>query len=333
MTTIKDVAFKTNLSIGTISRYLNGKEVKKENKEKIEQAVKELNFTFNPMARGLRTNKTFSIGVLVPSISDLFCTMVIGGIEDVFDQINYSIIVCDASDNLEKEEKKIAFLKEKYVDGIIIMPVGNRGEHVKILNSNGIPIVLIDRLIDNFDCDAIVCDNVNGAYKAVENIIKYGHRKIGIIAGPQHIYTAKERLEGYLRALNDYNIKINEDYIQYSGYERGSGDKALNALFEMEDKPTAIFATNYETTLTALKYTNEKKIRIGEDISLFGYDQNELFQLLNPPLSVVVQPMREIGRSAAELLFKRMNGDNSNFPMIVRLKTKIVVTNSVKNIL
>lgn len=333
MPTIKDVAKLANVSIGTVSRYLNGYNVKEENKKKIELAIKELDFKFNPMAKGLRTNKTFSVGVLIPSITDIFCTQVIEGMQETFDKYNYSIIICDTRNKLENEIEKVKFLMAKRVDGIIIMPVSNNGEHIKLIQNSGMPVVLIDRLIENLSCDTIVCDNVNDAYEAVENIIRRGHRKIGIIAGPQNIYTAKERLEGYRRALNDYNIEINESFIVYSEYKKGAGYEAYEKLLNLKDRPTAIFATNYETTLTGIIFFKNMGISIGEDISFFGYDQTELFQMLTPPLSVVVQPMNEIGKDAAELLVKRMNGDMSFFPLIKRLKTSIVVADSIKNLI
>jgi LacI family transcriptional regulator len=178
--------------------------------------------------------------------------------------------------------------------------------------------------------DAVVSDNVNGAYSAVEMIINKGHQKIGIIAGPQEIYTAKERLTGYIRALNDYNIEINQDYIVYSEYSKTGGSEAFNQLMNLEDKPTAILTTNYPITVNSMKALMEKGLQMGKDISLCGYDQTELFQMFNPPVSVVVQPSREIGILAAEILLKRISGDYARFPQIQRLKTQLLATDSVK---
>jgi LacI family transcriptional regulator len=332
MSTIKDVAKLAKVSVGTVSRYINGYKIKDENRIKIEEAINQLDFKLNPIARGLRTNKTFTIGVLIPRISDIFCTQVIEGIEEVLNPLNYSIIVCSANDNFEQQAEKMKYLQNKCVDGMIVMPVTSTELYGKEVVESGIPVVLIDRLVKDCELDAVISDNVNGAYSAVEMIIKKGHRKIGIIAGPQDIYTAKERLTGYLRALNDYHIEVNENYIEYSQYTKNGGIDAFNRLMSLEDRPTAIFTTNYPITVNSMKVMMEKGLRMGEDISLCGYDQTELFQMFNPPVSVVVQPTREIGIHAAEILLKRINGDYSRFPYIQRLKTHLISTDSVKTL-
>ncbi|WP_027416592.1 LacI family DNA-binding transcriptional regulator [Aneurinibacillus terranovensis] len=330
MSTIKDVAKLAEVSVGTVSRYINGYKIKDDNRIKIQQAIERLNFTFNPIARGLRTNKTYSVGVLIPRITDIFCTQVIEGIEEVLNTLNYSIVVCSSNDNVKQETEKIQYLKNKVVDGMIVMPVTSSQLHVKEAVDSGIPVVLVDRLVKGCELDAVICDNVNGAYSAIEMIINKGHRKIGIIAGPQEIYTAQERLNGYLRALNDYNIEVKEEYIVYSEYKKDGGLDAFNQLMSLKDRPTAIFTTNYPITVNSMKVMMEKGLKMGEDISLCGYDQTELFQMFNPPVSVVVQPSKEIGVQAAEILLKRMNGDDSRFPQIQRLKTQLISTDSVK---
>lgn len=333
MSTIKDVSRLAGISIGTVSRYLNGYKVKKENEEKIKTAIEQLDFKVNLMARGLKTNKTYTIGVLVPSITDIFSNQVIEGMEEILDEQNYSIIVCSSRNNLKTENDKISFLKEKRVDGVVIMPVSDEGAHIKQLLEANIPVILIDRLLEGIHCDAIICDNVNGSYRAVEQLISLGHRRIGIVAGPNNVFTARERLNGYIRALSDYNIAIDESLIVYSEYKKGSGYEAFDKLVNLRQQPTAIFATNYETTITGMKYMVEKGIKIGEDISLFGYDNTELFRMLSPSITSVVQPMKEIGESAAKLLLKRIETDYSLFPMVNRLKTKIVIGTSVKKII
>ena len=332
MPTIKDVSRLSGISVGTVSRYLNGYKVKKDNEKKIQEAIEQLDYKVNQMARGLKTNKTFTVGVLVPSITDIFSNQVIEGMEEILDQENYSLIVCNARNSLKTEKEKLRFLKEKRVDGIVMMPVSDEHEHVKEILEEGIPLILIDRLLDGVKCDAVVCDNVNGSYKAIEELIAFGHRKIGIIAGPTNVYTARERLNGYIRALSDYGITIDDSLIEYAEYRKGSGIEAYERLMNMENRPTAIFATNYETTMTGIKYFMENGIAIGEEISLFGYDNSDVFQMLTPSIATVVQPMGEIGEKAAHLLLKRIESDYSLFPVVSRLKTKVLSGTSVKNL-
>ncbi|MBS4174198.1 LacI family DNA-binding transcriptional regulator [Bacillus sp. FJAT-49736] len=333
MSTIKDVSRLSGISIGTVSRYLNGYKVKEVNQLKIEKAIKELGYKVNPMARGLKTNKTYTIGVLVPSVTDVFSNQVVEGMEEILDNENYSIIVCSSRNSLETEKEKISFLKEKRVDGIILMPVSDHSDHVKELLQEDIPLILIDRLLDGVECDAVVCDNVNGSYRAIEELIKYGHRRIGIIAGPSNVFTARERLNGYVRALQDYQIPLDDELIVYAKYEKGGGLDGYKKLFHLSDSPTAIFATNYETTMTGIKYMMEQGIKIGDNISLFGYDNTDVFQMLTPSIATVVQPMNEIGEQAAKLILKRIESDYELYPIVHRLKTKILSGASVKKLI
>ncbi|MBS4537858.1 LacI family DNA-binding transcriptional regulator [Clostridium sp. D2Q-11] len=332
MSTIKDVAQVSGISVGTISRYLNGYNVKPENQEKIEKAIEELNYRVNPIARGLKTNKSFTIGIIVPSITDVFANQVIEGVEDILERENYSIIICSSRNRLKTEKEKLSFLKEKRVDGIVMMPVSDESKHVNEFIEEDIPLILIDRLLEEVKCDGVVCDNVNGSYHAMEELIRYGHRRIGIIAGPENVYTARERLNGYKRSLNDYQISIDEELIQYAKYEKNGGLEGYENLMNLSNPPTAIFATNYETTMTGIKYFMERGIKIGEDISFFGYDNTDIFQMLTPSISTVVQPMNEIGEEAAKLLLSRIEGNFTIHPIIQRLKTRLLLGSSVKKI-
>jgi len=332
MPTIKDVSRVSGISVGTISRFLNGQKIKEANQKKIEEAINTLGYKVNQMARGLKTNKTYTIGMLVPSMTDIFSNQVIEGMEEILDSENYSLIVCSSRNSLKVEKEKLIFLKEKRVDGIIMMPVSDESEHVQELLDEGIPLVLIDRLLEGVQSDAVVCDNVNGSYKAIEELIHYGHRRIGIIAGPTNVYTARERLNGYVRALSDYQIPIEDSLIIYAEYKKGGGYTGFHKLFHMDNRPSVIFASNYETTMSGIKYFMESGIKIGEDISLFGYDNTDVFQMLTPSIATVVQPMREIGESAAHLILKRISGDYSLFPEVYRLKTKLLLGSSIKKL-
>jgi LacI family transcriptional regulator len=333
MPTIKDVARVSGLSVGTVSRYLNGSKLKKENMEKIEKAIRDLGYKVNPMARALKTNQTYTIGALVPSMTDVFSNQVIEGIDSTLARMDYSLIISSSRNSVDIEKKKLEFLKEKRVDGIILMPVSNEGSHVAEIIKEGMPLVLIDRLLEGVDCDAVVSDNINGAYRAVEYLINKGHRRIGIISGPSNIFTARERFNGYVRALNDYKIPLDESLIVYGKYEKGGGLEGIKKLLSMEDGPTAVFATNYETTVTSVKYMLENGIKIGEDVSFYGFDNSDIFRLLKPSITTVTQPMHEIGKEAMEILDKRITGNYDFYPLIKRLKTKPVEGNSVKSLI
>ena len=187
-----------------------------------------------------------------------------------------------------------------------------------------IPVILIDRSIKGVDCDVVLADNLNAAYDAVELLITKGHRRIGIICGPQNIYTGQERLKGYIRIHEDYELEIDRELIKYGDYEIQSGMTLMNEFLDQENPPTAVFVTNYEMTLGAVMALNSRNIAIPEQLSLIGFDNIQLANVVKPRLSIVVQPMQQIGQTAANLLIKRMKGDKSGFPAMFRLKTEIV---------
>jgi len=327
--TIKDVAKYTGLSIATISKYINGGNVLEKNKALIEEAIKVLDFRVNEIARGLKTNRTMTIGVLIPSLENIFFTTIVSYIENILLENGYSTIICDYRQNVSLENSKFDFLVNKSVDGIIAMPLGIDEKRVKSVLEKGIPVIVIDRPVNNLKCDSVLVDNINASYNAVEHLIIQGHKRIGIICGPQNIYTARERLTGYLRVHKDYNLEPDQELIKYGDYEIESGFVLLNEILSSDNPPTAVYVTNYEMTLGAVMALNEKNIKIPEELSFIGFDNIQLSKVVKPQLSIVVQPMKEIGETAAELLLKRLKGDKNNFPAMIRLKTEFIPRESV----
>ncbi len=330
--TILDVQKKTGYSLSTISKYLNGGNLREKNRIAIEKAISELGFKPNQIARGLRNSKTRTVGVLIPSLSNLFSTTIITAMEKVLQKNEYGVIICDCGENAEIEAQKTQFLIDKKVDGIITMPFSLDSTHLALAQKSGVPVVIIDRMLSPFECDVVLVDNLNASYCAVEQLIIGGHKRIGIICGPQNIFTTEERLKGYLRALDDYYISLDNTLIKFGDYNIESGYEKLTELWSLENKPTAIFVTNYEMTIGAIMAINSLSIDVPNELSIIGFDNIQLSAVVKPPLSVVSQPMEKIGEVVAKLILKRMNGDNSDFPQILRLKTEMEIKASVKKI-
>lgn len=330
--TLKDVARATGLSIATISKYLNGVAVKERNRIAIDKAVKELDFRINEIARGLKTNRTMTIGVLIPELENIFSTAIVSNIENILMQHGYSTILCDYKSNPVIEAEKAEFLINKMVDGIITMPYYAQTDSIKRIMDKGIPVILIDRMIEGLDCDCVLVDNLNASYTAVEKIITHGHKNIGIICGPQNIYTTKERLKGYLRVHEDYAMPIDNRLIKHGNYDIQSGYELSRELLELESPPTAIFVTNYEMTLGAIIAFNELNVEIPKQLSFIGFDNMQMALIVKPPLSIVIQPVAQIGEEAANLMLKRLKGDSTGFPTVLRLKTEVTIRESVREI-
>lgn len=331
--TIKDVARRTGLSIATISKYINGGNVLEQNKELIENAIRELGFKVNEMARGLKTSKTMTVGILIPNLEQIFSTSIVSSMEDMLLKHGYSTIICDYRENPELEKEKLNFLVNKMVDGIVMMPLNISPSCIQEVMDGKIPIILIDRILKDISTDVVLVDNLNASYDAVEQLIIKGHRRIGIICGPENIYTAQERLKGYLRVHEDYSLEVHNELVKYGDYKLENGYELLKELVSLDYPPTALYVTNYEMTMGAIIAINENNIKVPEQLSIIGFDNLEMARVVKPPLSIVVQPMKQIGETAAQILLKRLNGDLGGFPVMHRLKTEILIKNSVKQLI
>lgn len=330
--TIKDVAKHANVSIATVSKYINGIPVREENRLKIDEAIKALDFKVNFIARGLKTNKTMTVGVLIPSLENIFATSIVSHIESILLQYSYSTIICGYNQNTKLENSKFDFLMSKAVDAMVILPLGISKEKIQDTLDNDIPVVLIDRPVQGLECDVVLVDNLNASYDVVEKLIVAGHREIAIICGPQEIYTAQERLKGYMRVYEDYNLPVNEENIKYGDYDVESGYRLMNDLLSRKSPPTAVFVTNYEMVLGSIMAINEKNVKIPEELSFVGFDNQELARVIKPNLSIVAQPIKQIGEDAANLILKRLKGDKTFFPYMYRLKTEYIQGQSVKSL-
>jgi len=329
MSTIKDVAKHSGLSIATISKYMNGGNVLEENRLKIQEAIIKLDYKRNEMARGLKTNKTMTVGILIPSLENIFFTTIVSMIEDELIKEGYGTIICDFKEDKELERVKLEFLVNKNVDGIIMVSYNADKSYLGQLLEKKIPVVLLDRMVKDLDCDCVLADNLNATYQAVEALIVNKHKRIGIICGPKDAYTAGERGKGYKRVHEDYGIEVDPTLICHSDYSVEGGYKALSDFWNRMDSPSAVMVTNYEMTVGAIMAINDLDIHVPDDLSIIGFDNIQMSKIVKPPLSIVEQPMKEIGLKAASLLMKRMQGNYVSFPATYRLKTTIHLKESV----
>ncbi len=332
--TIKDIAKQTGLGLATISKYLNGGNVLEANKIAIEKAIEELNFHVNEFARGLKTNKSKTIGVVIPELNNIFCTSIITCIEDILRQNGYGILVCDCRTDAKLEYEATEFLINKMVDGIINMPVSSDGSHLQLPLAKNLPVVLIDRKIESLPVDAVVVDNVEASQKAIDHLLERGHREIGIICGPKEIFTSGERLLGYNQAFIKRGILPKPQLIGYGDYTVEGGHAALKELLEKAPELSAVFVTNYEMTLGAIIAINELGIKMPEQISLIGFDNLHLAQVIKPKLTIISQPITRIAQSAAHMMLKRLAGQGAGHGETINLPTELLLGESVlaKNI-
>ncbi len=330
--TMKDIARETGLGLATISKYFNGGTVKENNRLLIEAAVKKLHYVPNEMARSLKTQQSRVIGVVIPELSNAFITSIISAMEDILRKKDYAIVVCDCRSDPRHEKEAVEFLLHRRVDGLINMATDPSGRHLKAALNAYIPILLVDRLIDSLRgrTSAVVIDNAHAAGQAVRKLTGLGHRKIGLVLGSPHLYTTDCRLTGYLNALKEAGIAPSEDFIRYGDYTLDGGYQAVQSLMAMEDRPTALFVTNFEMTLGAMLALNQGGVRVPEDLSVIGFDKLELFGAIFPDLTLIRQPQLSIGRECANLMLDLLNNRDSACHRIVTLSTELTEGKSVR---
>lgn len=338
--TIKDIANLTGLGLATISKYLNGGSVRPKNKEAIEAAIKELNFTVNGFARGLKTSQSKTIGIVIDELSNVFITSIVTVIVDILWEHGYAAIVCDSRTDEMRECEAVESLVSRMVDGIISMSVCQDGRHLRPAIEKKLPIVLVDRALNHsihYDAiDAVIVDNVQAAQSATELLIANGHEKIGILVGASDMFTAQQRLLGYRQALINRGFCPDDRYIQHCSQTVVGGQEGMKKLLARRDDMTAVLVTNYETTLGALIALKETEHNLPQDLSFVGFDigsgELHLTQLIQPRPTVVTQPLAEIGRKAAELIIDRLNGAGGGGSRTITLSTTLQQGESVRNL-
>lgn len=324
--TIKDIARETGLSLATISKYINGGNLREKNRVAIERAIKKLDYHVNEYARGLKSKKSRTVGMVLPELSNLFNMKIVSVIERILQEQGYSVIICDSQNNLEQEARSVEFLLSKQVDGIINIPMGNSSSHLAPAVERQIPILLLDRPLDKLN-DVVSCvliDNQRAARMAVRRLLDAGHRSIGVVVGPAGVYTAEMRLKGYREALEEYGIPFEERLAARASLTVEGGYRQMRRLLKESKDMTAVFVTNYEMTLGALIALNKEGVQIPQELSIVGFDNiMDLSRVFRPSLTIVSQPMEQIGIQAARLMLERLSGDASAAPMTVTLSATL----------
>ena len=332
--TMKDLSRETGLGLATLSKYFNGGTVREKNRILIEAAVKKLHYVPNEVARSLKTQQTRVIGVIIPELSNAFITSIISSMEDILRKHDYAVIVCDCRSDPKREKEAVEFLLHRRVDGLINMATDMTGSHLKGALSAGIPVLLIDRLIDSLrgKTSAVVIDNVHAASQAVRKLTDLGHWQIGLVLGSPNLYTTNHRLTGYLNALKEAGITPTDEYIRYGDYTMDGGYQAVQELLRLKSRPTALFVTNFEMTLGAMLALQRNGIRVPEDLSVIGFDKLELFGEIFPDLTLIRQPQLSIGRESANLMLDLLVNHGSVSHRIVTLSTELTEGSSVRSL-
>jgi LacI family transcriptional regulator len=335
-TTIKDIAKELNISTSTVSRALRDSfEISAETKKKVMELAQRLDYTPDPVALSLLNSHSNDIGVIVPDISNPFFALVIAGIEDVAFAQGYHVVIYQSHDNYEREVMNVRHIANRRKDGMLVsLATGTQDfAHFKALHDKGFPIVFFDRICDEIDTHKVSVDDFEGAYQATEHLIQQGCKTIAHITGPLNLLISRRRLHGYRSALLDYKMPILEEIIMSSDYDSQDALITTRRLLKSPIKIDGIFASSDNIAIGSHAAITEAGLSMPQDIALIGFSDLPIASLLNPPLSTVVQPAFEMGRSAAELLINLIKNPKENSISISNvLRTNVVARASSRRL-
>jgi len=335
----KDVAVKANVSVATVSRVMNNKGyVKEETRRRVFKAFDELAKQDKIISHSLNKQKLNNIGVIIPDISNPFFGEVIKGIAKIADRYSTSLLVCNTEEQLDKELKYLELFKTNRVMGLIITPktdqMGYNAEYLYQLEDLGVPIVLLDRGINLSHFNSVFIKNTTGAFDAVNALIHEGHHDIAIISGPMSSKPGRERFYGYENALLSNHIEVNRDYVFYGDFKLNSGYEITKRILKLKNRPTAIFAANNLMAEGCVKALIEAGLSIPDDMAFVGFDDVDMFEIMNMHISTVSRPTELMGEVAAQMLYELIENKDVKQTSIkeVLLETKLVLRGSEKRI-
>lgn len=331
--TVEEIAHLAGVSKATVSRVLNNKAngVGDETRLRVQEIIKNVNYDTNGSLSNRFEWKTKSIGLIIPDITNPFFSELVKAVENRAREDDYTVTLSNTDFSEKNEAKCILNFVAKKVDGIILVSAGStcKDEH-HLPEKYNIPCVLLDRNLPEMNCCASVfSDNEYAIFNSCELLIKNGSERIAFISGPGHFSTSKERMSGYVKALQQYGITYNQHYVKFGDYTVESGYNAVIELERAGAKYSAILATNDMMALGAIKALKELSYKIPEEIEVIGFDNINFSQYCDPPLTTIQQPTIEMGRKATKILLDVINGKHPE-QKIVRLQPKLLIRKTTK---
>lgn len=312
MATMKDVARRAGVSVGTVSNVLNNSAtVQAENREKVMKAVAELGFRSNMVARTLKTKVSRDIGLIIPSISNPFYPEVARGVEDAANKAGLTVFLCNDDRNIEKERHYIESLLLKNVGGLILVKPQISLEEIDAVGQQ-IPVVLVDTGTNVSPNHSIVSvDDKSGISEGLKHLYKNGHRKIAFVRGLNDSLSSQNRVDAYVNFMESMGLPVRKEYIYRGNYDWNSGYSAARYLLDLDDPPTAIFTANDLMAIGCIRAAQMSGLTVPDDLSVIGFDNLDITDYCYPRLTTIDQPKYDMGVASVELLLRRMNHQNS----------------------
>jgi LacI family transcriptional regulator len=328
--TIHDVADRAGVSSMTVSRVINGSSrVSIEARGRVEQAISELGYVPSRLARGLSAQRTGTIALLVPDVANPFFTLIVRGAEEVARRAGFGVILSDTRADHTIERDAIEEMIAHRVDGVLVAPVSDRSrEELQRLSRFGIPFVLVDRTVVGIEADAVVGDSVGGARRLVEHLLSLGHTRIAMIVEGDDVSTARDRLRGYVEALEAAGLEFDPALVVQATVDPVGGLDGMSRLLALDERPTAVFTVNNLVAVGAIEAVRRAGYEVPDDVALVCFDDIELASRLYPFLTVMEQPAETFGTLGAQLLLERIAHRAPAKPRVVVLPADFVVRRS-----
>lgn len=308
MTTMKTVAGRAGVSTATVSRVLSGdgSGVRAELRARVREAAAELGYQPNQLARNLRARTSRIVGLVISDIGNPYFTGIARSCQDVVQQHGYSLVLCNTDDDAERQVISLRDLAEERAAGVILASTTTGDDGTRRLVAAGIPMVALDRRVRGLHLDCVTVDDETAAWRATRHLIELGHTRIALLGGPGSFSNIRDRRDGYLRAFREARLRVDDDLLLEGNLREPAGfAMALDALGRTRP-PTAVFTVNIMTTIGVLRAVRELGLSIPHDVSIVGFDDVPMGELLDPPLTVVRQPTYQMGARAAQLLMRRI---------------------------
>ncbi|MBM3708262.1 MAG: LacI family transcriptional regulator [Actinobacteria bacterium] len=295
--------------------------------------IEEMDYQPNLLASSLKTKKTGTIGLIISDSSNLFFTFMQSYIEDIFSSFGYSIIVANSHYDLQKEIEILKMLRSKRVDGILIVPENTDFKYMENINRSGIPVVIIERVINDMNLDCVLIDNKKGSFNATEYLIKLGHKNIGYIDRKTPKSHSIERKKGYIEALKQYKIEPKEEFIIKSGFSCFDGYNAAKYFLQCKEKITAILTFSDFAALGAIRYIFDNGLEVPDDISIIGFTDMPICEYTRPSLTTIQYPVAEIAKASCDILISRIKNQTTDEIKKVLLEPKLIIRESTAQVL
>lgn len=308
MATIKDVAKRAGVSTATVSHVINGtRVVRPATREQVLAAIDELNYRPSAVARGLTTNSTKTIGVVISDVMSPFFASLLHELESLLSKQNYNLFVCNTYEEVEREAHNLELLLDKRVDGVIITPTGHNQPVYSYFNQLGIPLVFIDRKPNDVVGSFVGVDNFRASYEVVDYLLSLGHRRIGLVSLTPQTSAVVARLAGYREALTSFGLKFDTNLMKSSDFQIDNAVAAAKELLTLPDRPSAIIASSHVATLGTLQALLSLNMRYPDDVSLVCFDNSRWTNLIQPALTVVTKPIQEMALIAVDTMLDALD--------------------------